>query len=156
MDRFEEGREYEAELDAWRESDVDPEELYLSLISDEERHRYWSESVWAHDVDDEVPADALLFAERGAEGELSREIRLSELWGRCQDRPCAMEEFLELATLITEVGGVPGVLCVDCAMLGRPNVSANWSLATTTLCRGHLRFRLGHAQIDGGSTHRSV
>jgi hypothetical protein len=39
-------------------------------------------------------------------------------------------------------------------MLERPNVSANWALATTTLCRGHLRFRLGHAQIEGGSAHR--
>ncbi len=156
MDRFEEGWEYDAELDSWLESDADPEELYLSLISDEERHRYWSESVWAHDLADEVPPDALLFADRCAESELGREIRLSELWSLCQDRPCTMEEFLELATLITEVCGIPGLLCVDCAMLNRPNVSANWSLATTTLCRGHLRFRLGHAQIDGGSTHRSV
>jgi hypothetical protein len=46
------------------------------------------------------------------------------------------------------------LLCVDCAMLDRPNVSANWALATTTLCRGHLRFRLAHAHIDGGSTSR--
>ncbi len=90
------------------------------------------------------------------EHELGREIRLSELWERCQDRPCTMEEFLELSALITEVGAIPGVLCVDCAVLERPNAAANWALATTTLCRGHLRFRLGHAQIDGGSAHRSA
>ena len=123
MDRFEEGWEYDAELDAWLEPEADPEELYLSLISDEERHRYWSESVWTHDIDDGIPADALLFADRGAEGELCREIRLSELWGLCQDRPCTMEEFLELSTLITEVGGIPGSLCVDCAMLEPPQRS---------------------------------
>jgi hypothetical protein len=27
-------------------------------------------------------------------------------------------------------------------------VSANWALGDTMLCRGHLRFRLGHARID--------
>ena len=39
-------------------------------------------------------------------------------------------------------------------MLDRPNVSANWSLGNTNLCRGHLRFRLAHAQIDGGGHYR--
>jgi hypothetical protein len=39
-------------------------------------------------------------------------------------------------------------------MLDRPNVAANWALAGTTLCRGHLRFRLGYARIDGGGAHR--
>ena len=156
MDRFEEGWEYDAEVHAWLEPGVDPEELYLSLLSDEERCRYWSESVWTHEIDGGCSADPLLFSDRGAETELGREIRLSELWERCQDRPCTMEEFLELSTLITEVGAIPGSLCVDCAMLERPNVSTNWALATTTLCRGHLRFRLGRAQIDGGSPRRSV
>ncbi len=156
MERFEEGWEYEPEVDSWLEAEADPEELYLSLISDEERHRYWSDSVWSHDTADEMPADSLLFSTGGAEMELCREIRLSELWDLCQRRPCTMEEFLELSTLVTEVSGIPGSLCIDCAMLERPNVRANWALATTTLCRGHLRFRLGHAQIDGGNTQRSA
>ncbi len=160
MDRFEDGWEYDAEVHAWLDPELhpelDPEELYLSLLSDEEGCRYWSESVWTHEIDEGCSTDALLFRDRGAETELAREIRLSELWERCQHRPCTMEEFLELSALITEVGGIPGALCVDCAMLERPNVSANWALAITTLCRGHLRFRLGHAQIDGGSPHRSA
>jgi hypothetical protein len=162
MDRFEEGWEYDAEARGGFEPGVepevdrDPEELYLSLLSEEERCRYWSESVWTHEVDEGSGADMLLFPDRGAEIELGREIRLSELWQHCQERPCTMEEFLELSALITEVGALPGSLCADCAMLGRPNVMANWALATTTLCRGHLRFRLAHAQIDGGGAHRPV
>ena len=73
----------------------------------------------------------------------------------CQDRPFTMDEFLELSMLVTEVNGIRGALCTDCAMLDRPNVSANWALATTHLCRGHLRFRLGHAEIDGGGAHHT-
>ena len=41
-------------------------------------------------------------------------------------------------------------------MLDRPNVSANWSLGNTNLCRGHLRFRLAHAEIDGGGRYHPV
>ena len=67
-----------------------------------------------------------------------------------------MDEFLELSVLVSEVEGIRGSLCADCAMLGRPNTSANWALATTTLCRGHLRFRLGHAEIDGGGRHQPL
>ncbi len=156
---FDEGWEYDAEYEAEFASefdgDCDAEELYLSLIPDEERQRFWSESVWTEPIDDEFQLDAVLFAHRGAEAELSREIRLSELWGACQDRPLAMEEFLELSVLISEVDGVRGSLCTDCAMLGRPKVSASWALGLTGLCRGHLRFRLGHAQIDGGGTHQT-
>jgi len=159
---FDEGWEYDAEheadfdseFDGELDGDYDAEELYLSLIPDEERHRFWSESVWSDPIDDEFQLDSLLFAHRGAEVELSREIRLSELWASCQDRPFTMDEFLELSVLISEVEGLRGSLCADCAMLGRPNVSANWALAITALCRGHLRFRLGHAQIDGGGTHQ--
>ena len=150
MDCFDEGGEYE-ELD----SDSDPEALYRSLISDEEHHRYWSEAVWSHDIDDGFLADSLLFADRGAEADLCNEIRLSELWDRCQRGSCTTEEFLELSTLVAAVRGIRGSLCVDCAMLHRPNTSANWALATTTLCRGHLRFRLGHARMDAGGAHHS-
>ena len=66
------------------------------------------------------------------------------------------EEFRELSALIAEVDGLRGSLCIDCAMLDRPNVSANWSLSNTNLCRGHLRFRLAHAQIDGGGRYHPV
>jgi hypothetical protein len=158
MDRFDEGWEYDSEID----SDLDrelaagsPEVLYLSLIPDEERQRFWAERVWTDVAGDELQPDSLLFADRGAEAELCKEIRLSELWGGCQDRPFTMDEFLELSVLVTDVSGIRGELCADCAMLERPNVSANWALATTALCRGHLRFRLGHAQIEGGSARRS-
>ena len=161
---FDEGWEYDAEYEAEFDSEFDSEldsgygaeELYLSLIPDEERHRYWSESVWSDPIDDEFRFDSLLFSHRGAEAELSREIRLSELWGDCQGRAFTMDEFLELSVLVSEVEGIRGSLCADCAMLGRPNISANWALATTTLCRGHLRFRLGHAEIDGGGRHQSL
>ena len=98
---------------------------------------------------------ALLFADDGSEAELCSEIRLSELWGCCESGCLAMDEFFELSALITEVPGLPGCLCADCDMLGRPNVSVElgtWPL--TALCRSHLRFRLGHVQIDGGTSRR--
>ncbi len=133
------------------ELDSDPEELWRSLIADEEYPRYWSESVWSHDAEDVFEAGSRLFVDRGAETELTDELRLSELWALCDSGFLATDEFFELSALITKVQGLPGSLCVDCDMLGRPNVSANWALATTTLCRSHLRFRLDHAWIDGGT-----
>jgi hypothetical protein len=90
----------------------------------------------------------------GAEADLSNEIRLSELWDHCEVGCLSMDEFFELSALIGEVQGITGSLCVDCDMLCRPNVSANWALAATTLCRSHLRFRLGHVRIDGGTGRR--
>ncbi len=144
----------EAELEAEYALDSDPEELWRSLIADEEHPRYWSESVWSHDAAEGPAIGALLFADRDSEAELSNEIRLSELWGFCESGCLAMDEFFELSALITEVLGLPGCLCADCDMLGRPNVSPNWALATTNLCRSHLRFRLGHARIDGGTSRR--
>jgi len=130
----------------------DPEELWRSLVADEEYPRYWSESEWSHDAEDVLRAGALLFVDVDAEAELSNELRLSELWGLCESGRLAMDEFFELSALIAQVQGLPGSLCVDCEMLRRPNVSPNWVLATTTLCRAHLRFRLGHARIDGGTS----
>jgi hypothetical protein len=151
MEYFDESREREeVEL----EFDSDPEELWRSLVSDEEYPRYWSESVWSHDRGDASRGDALLFSHPDAEAELCRELRLAELWRLCDEGRLAMHEFFELSTLIAQVQGVPGALCVDCAMLRRPNVSPNWALATTTLCRAHLRFRMGHARIDGGTNRR--
>ena len=132
------------------DAEVAPGELYRRLISDEEGRRYWSESAWTHEVDDDIDDDRALFASKLAEAELGQEMRLSELWERCQRGQLTMDEFFELSALITEVNAITGSLCVDCAMLDRPNVSSNWALATTTLCRGHLRFRLGYARIDGG------
>ena len=157
MDRFEEGWEYDAKYESDFDSafDLDDAEgLYLSMIPDEERQRFWSERI-ADTMEDEFQYERLLFADRRAEVELGKEIRLSELWGDCRDRPFTMDEFLELSMLVTEVNGIRGALCTDCAMLGRPSVSANWALASTTLCRGHLRCRLGHAEIDGGSHQAS-
>lgn len=135
------------------EAGSDPEELWRSLIAEEAYPRYWSESVWSHDPN-HVFDGALLFADRGAETQLCNEIRLSELWRLCETGGLAMGEFFELSALITEVHGIPGSLCVDCAMLGRPNVSPNWALATTALCEAHLRFRLDHARIDGDTSRR--
>src|SRR5271165_3133000 len=68
---FDEGWEYDAEYEAEFASefdeDCDAEELYLSLIPDEERQRFWSESVWTEPIDDEFQLDSLLFVHRGAE-----------------------------------------------------------------------------------------
>jgi hypothetical protein len=156
MDRFDDGWEYDAEHESDFDSVFDADDvegLYLSLIPDEERQRVWSERVSTEAPEEEFDHDRLLFADRRAEAELGKEIRLSELWGNCLDRPFTMDEFLELSMLVTEVQGIRGSLCTDCAMLDRPCISANWALATTALCRGHLRFRLGHAEIDGGGTH---
>ncbi len=140
-----------------RDAGVGPGELYRRLISDEEGRRYWSETAWTHeggDGGDGIDEEGALFATRCSEAELGQEMRLSELWERCQRGQLTMDEFFELSALITEVNGITGSLCVDCAMLDRPNVSSNWALATTTLCRGHLRFRLGYARIDGGGAPR--
>jgi hypothetical protein len=133
------------------ELNSDPEELWRSLIPDEDSPRYWSESVWSHETEDEFGSGPKLFVDGAAEGELTAELRLSELWTRCDSGFLAMDEFFELSALITHVEGIPGALCADCDMLGRQNVSINWALSTTTLCRAHLRFRLGHARIDGGA-----
>jgi hypothetical protein len=134
------------------ECDSDPDALWRSLIADEQYPRYWSESVWGHAADDAFEAGSLLFADGGAETDLSNEMRLSQLWDSCESGCLRMEQFFELSALIGEVQGIAGSLCVDCDMLGRPNVCANWALAATTLCRAHLRFRLGHARIDGGTS----
>lgn len=150
MEDFDESWE-DAALDAELELDSDPEELWRSLIADEEYPRYWSESVWSTRDEDVCEAGALLFVDREAENELSNELRLSELWDLCESGCLAMHEFFELSALITLVPGLTGSLCADCDMLGRPNVSPNWALALTTLCGAHLRFRLGHVWIDGGA-----
>jgi hypothetical protein len=135
------------------DSDIDPEGFYLSLLSDEEGHRFRSARARSRADDDEDPAGDLherVLFDRGTEAELHSEMRLSELWDLCQRGSLTLDDFLELSTLITEVEGIPGSLCGDCAMLERPNARGNWSLGTTELCRAHLRFRLGYARIDGG------
>jgi hypothetical protein len=140
--------------DSADDAGVGPGEAYRRLVSDEEGRRYWSESAWTHEAGNGMDDQCTLFATQCAEAELGREMRLSELWDRCQRGQLTMDEFFELSALITEVNAITGSLCVDCAMLDRPNVSSNWALATTTLCRGHLRFRLGYARIDGGGAPR--
>jgi hypothetical protein len=147
MEHFDESGD-EAEL----EVDSDPEALWRSLVADEDYPRYWSESVWSHDAEEVFRSGALLFVDRDAEAELRDELRLSELWGLCESGRLSMDEFFELSALIARVQGLPGSLCVDCEMLRRPNLSPNWALAATSLCQAHLRFRLGHARIDGGTT----
>jgi hypothetical protein len=161
MQEFDESRDDDAPeaalhdaLEAGLELGSDPEELWRSLIADEEYPRYWSENVWSHGTTGAPEIGALLFEDQGSEAELCNELRLSELWGFCESGCLAMDEFFELSALITEVLGLPGCLCADCDMLGRPNVRANWALATTNLCRAHLRFRLGHVRIDGGTSRR--
>jgi hypothetical protein len=153
MEHFDESWD-EAPSEAEPDLDSDPEELWRSLVADESYPRYWSESKWSHDAEDVLRAGALLFVDPDAEAELSNELRLSELWALCDSGLLDMDEFFELSALIALVQGLPGSLCVDCEMLRRPNVSPNWALATTTLCRAHLRFRLGHARIDGGTSRR--
>lgn len=151
MESIDEGSD-DAAPEADLELDSDPEELWRSLISDEEYPRYWSESVWNHDAEGLFTPGPQLFADEADETDLGNELRLSELWDRCESGCLSMEEFFELSALIVEVRGIPGSLCADCDMLGRPNVAANWALAATSLCRAHLRFRLGHARIDGGTS----
>jgi hypothetical protein len=153
MEHFDESWDEAAAADE-PDPDSDPEELWRSLVADEDYPRYWSESEWSHDAEDVLRAGALLFVDGDAEAELSKELRLAELWGLCESGRLAMDEFFELSALIAQVQGLPGSLCVDCEMLRRPNVGPNWALATTTLCRAHLRFRLGHARIDGGTSRR--
>jgi hypothetical protein len=140
--------------DAEPEVDSDPEALWRSLVADEDYPRYWSESVWSHDAEELSRSGALLFGDREAEAELCNELRLSELWSLCESGRMAMDEFFELSALIAQVPELPGSRCIDCEMLQRPNFSPNWALATTTLCQAHLRFRLGHARIDGGTSRR--
>jgi hypothetical protein len=153
MEHFDESWD-EVAPDAELEADSDPEALWRSLIADEAYPRYWSESVWSHDAEDVFGSGALLFVDRDAEAELRAELRLSELWGLCQSGRLVMDEFFELSALVSQVEGLPGSLCVDCEMLSRPQARPNWALATTSLCRSHLRFRLGHVRIDGGTSRR--
>ena len=135
--------------------DADADDSSLNPPLDEDRRRFWAETVWFDNVgDDDVMSCSLLFAHRGAEAELRNEMRLSELWRLCQTGPFTIDDFRELSALVTEVDGIRGALCLDCALLDRPNVSANWALATTMLCRGHLRFRLGQAKIDEDDFNR--
>ena len=110
--------------------------------------RFWSETTWSAELEEQGARGPVLFADRHAENELRAEMRLSQLWNRCRAGIVTSNEFGELSHLITEVDGIRGLLCTDCATLDRPNVSANWALGDTMLCRGHLRFRLGHARID--------
>jgi hypothetical protein len=151
MEHFDESGD-EVAPEAELEVDSDPEALWRSLVADEDYPRYWSESVWSHDAEEMFRSGALLFVDSDAEVELCNEIRLSELWRLCEGGRLAMDEFFELSALIALVPEVPGSSCVDCDMLRRPNISPNWALGTTTLCQAHLRFRLGHARIDGGSS----
>ena len=80
-------------------------------------------------------AGSVLFADHGAELELRREIRLSELWVRCESGFFTLEEFRELSALIAEVDGLRGSLCIDCAMLDRPTSAPTGRWATRT-CAG--------------------
>src|SRR5580693_7211743 len=100
MEQFDESIEDNA-LEAELELDSDPEELWRSLIADEEYPRYWSESVWSHDAGEACEVGALLFVDRGAEVELCNELRLAELWDLCESGCLAMHEFFELSALIT-------------------------------------------------------
>ncbi len=71
---FDEGWEYdagyEAEFDSEFDADYGAEDLYLSLLPDEERQRFWSESIWSDPIDEEFRMDSLLFTHRGSEAEL--------------------------------------------------------------------------------------
>ena len=141
-------------FDDSREDTEEAEEVFpFGVVPPELQRRFFSETTWSAPRDEKAATGPVLFADCGAEAELRAEMRLSELWNRCRAGTVTNAEFGELARLIAEVDGIHGLLCVDCATLDRPMVSANWALGDTKLCRGHLRFRLGHAHIagDGGA-----
>jgi hypothetical protein len=132
--------------------DAYDEEAYtFSIVPRELQRRFWSEPAWSASSGAYAPEETapILFSDRSAEHELRAEMRLSQLWHRCRAGIMTAAELSEISRLITEVDGIRGLLCLDCASLDRPYVSANWALGDTTLCRGHLRFRLGHAHIEG-------
>jgi hypothetical protein len=162
-DGFEGCGEQDAELPSVRGPGADsvPAELPQGPAATVPGCPGWPESVWTPPGSESVvpPAGSgvleeppLLFVEPFAEVELRREMRLSELWRKCGQGVCTLDEFFELSALIGEVGPVRGCLCADCAVLGRPNVSGHWALSDTALCRAHLRFRLGQARVDGGGS----
>jgi len=159
MERFDAGREHDAELHAAHGPGPDPlvggDPPGGQLVPDQTARGDWSESVWSVPGDDVLTPGITLFADPFAEAELRREMRLSELWDRCRGGSCTLDEFFELSALVTEVEPIRGSLCSDCAMLDRPSAAAHWALAGTMLCRGHLRFHLGHARLDGdgGARH---
>ena len=141
-------------FDDSREDTEEAEEVFpFGVVPPELQRRFFSETTWSAPREEEAATGPVLFADCGAEAELRAEMRLSELWNRCRAGTVTNVEFGELARLIAEVDGIHGLLCVDCAILDRPMVSANWALGDTMLCRGHLRFGLGHAHIagDGGA-----
>ena len=137
-------------FDDSREDTEEAEEVFpFGVVPPELQRRFFSETTWSAPRDEKAATGPVLFADCGAEAELRAEMRLSELWNRCRAETVTNAEFGELARLIAEVDGIHGLLCADCATLDRPMVSANWALGDTMLCRGHLRFRLGHAPIGG-------
>ncbi len=156
MDRFDAGWEHDAELDAARGPGLDPKAVPARpperLASIPDGRGDWSEAVWSAPESDPFERGAPLFADPFAEAELRCEMRLSELWDRCKNGSCSLNDFFELSALVAEVEPIRGALCVDCAMLQRPDAPAHWALAATNRCRGHLRFHLGHARIDGESS----
>ena len=135
--------------DDTEEAEEAEEAFPFSVVPPELQRRFFSETTWSAPRAEEAATGPVLFADCGAKAELRAEMRLSELWNRCRAGTVTSVEFGELARLIAEVDGIHGLLCVDCAILDRPMVSANWALGDTMLCRGHLRFRLGHAPIGG-------
>ncbi len=66
---------------------ADPEAFYLSLLSDEEGHRFEPNVCRSCPVNDEDLAGDLherVLFDRGTEAELHSEMRLSELWDLCR------------------------------------------------------------------------
>jgi hypothetical protein len=153
MDRFEAGWEHDAELGAARGPGPDPHagpsRPLERLAAVPDGRGDWPEAVWSAPESGVLEQGTVLFSDPFAEAELRREMRLSELWERCRNESCTLDEFFELSTLITEVEPIENLLCVDCATLGRPLAPAHWSMGATDRCRAHLRFHLGHARIDG-------
>jgi hypothetical protein len=125
------------------------EAFSFSIVPRELRRRFWSETTWSAPLEARSESGDVLFADRSAEKELRAEMRLSQLWNRYRAGTVTIAEFGELSGLMAEVDGIRGALCTDCAALERPNVAANWALGDTMLCRGHLRFRLWHAESGG-------
>jgi hypothetical protein len=137
--------------------DEESGEFFFGFDADEDlRRKLAKEAGWPDHLEDELLAHAMLFDTTHIEAAFASELRLTELWSLSHGGAFLEEDYRELTTLIFEATELHHVACVDCAAMGKDNVSGNWAVANTGLCKGHLRYRLMTGTQEDGTTYRRI